>query len=185
MNTIKYMWETIKFQPLIYFLTWLSSFLFFITPLIAALVVREIFNILEGLPKVEIDIWILVIIFVIVNLIQIFLDVGWAIIQHIFFLSARLLFRKNMILPSLVILVRAGIISILIFFINWGINGWQGMINAFLIPENQWFSFLMGFTYFCMHLGWYWAIRYLDLSYTSALVTPSPAFTILFAYLIN
>jgi ATP-binding cassette subfamily B protein len=97
MNTVKYMWETIKFQPLIYFLTWLSSFLFFITPLIAALVVREIFNILEGLPKVEIDIWILVIIYVIVNLIQLFLDVGWAIIQHIFFLSARLLFRKNMI----------------------------------------------------------------------------------------
>jgi len=97
MNTIKYMWETIKFQPLVYFLTWLSSFLFFITPLIAALVVREIFNILEGLPTVEIDIWMLVIIFVLVNLIQLFLDVGWAIIQHIFYLSARLLFRKNMI----------------------------------------------------------------------------------------
>ena len=97
MNTIKYMWETIKFQPLVYFLTWLSSFLFFITPLIAALIVREIFNILEGLPTVEIDIWMLVIIFVLVNLIQLFLDVGWAIIQHIFYLSARLLFRKNMI----------------------------------------------------------------------------------------
>jgi ATP-binding cassette subfamily B protein len=91
------MWETIKFQPLIYFFTWISSFLFFLTPLIAALVVREIFNVLEGLSNIEIDIWTLVIIYVIVNLIQLFLDVGWAIIQHIFFLSARLLFRKNMI----------------------------------------------------------------------------------------
>ena len=97
MNMIKYMWETIKFQPLFYFLTWFSSFLFFLTPLFAALIVREIFNVLEGLSKLEIDIWLLIIIYVIVNLIQLFLDVGWAIVQHIFFLSARLLFRKNMV----------------------------------------------------------------------------------------
>ncbi|MHA1513277.1 MAG: ABC transporter ATP-binding protein [Candidatus Hodarchaeales archaeon] len=97
MNTLKYMWETIKFQPFLYFLTWFFSFTFFITPLIAALVVREIFNVLEGVSGLEIDIWLLVIIFLIVNLIQLFLDVVWAIIQYMFFLSARLLFRKNMI----------------------------------------------------------------------------------------
>jgi len=97
MNTLKYIWETIKFQPFLYFLTWFFSFTFFITPLIAALVVREIFNILEGVSSLEIDIWLLVIIFFVVNLIQLFLDVTWAVIQYIFFLSSRLLFRKNMI----------------------------------------------------------------------------------------
>ena len=97
MNTIKYMWETIKFQPILYFLTWFFSFTFFITPLIAALVVREIFNVLEGVSNLETDIWLLVIIFFAVNVIQLILDVTWAIIQYMFHLSSRLLFRKNMI----------------------------------------------------------------------------------------
>ena len=97
MNTIKFIWETIKFQRFIFFLTWFSSFIFFITPLIAALVVREIFNVLEGLSNLEIDIWVLVLVFLLVNLGQLLLDVTWVIIQHMFFLAARLLFRKNMI----------------------------------------------------------------------------------------
>ena len=97
----------------------------------------------------------------------------------------KILFRKNMILPSFVILVRTGGISILIFLINLGTNGWNNIAQSFLTTENQWFSFLMGGTYFCMHFGWYWAIKYLDLGFTSALVTPSPALTILFAYFIT
>ncbi len=93
----------------------------------------------------------------------------------------KVLIRNNQIFPSFVILVRTGIITILIFTITIITNGWNYIQDSFLNPEFQWFSFLMGITYFFMHFGWYTAIGYLDLSFASALVTPSPILTLLFA----
>jgi len=88
--------EHILFMPKLFFLVWLQSFLFFITPLFGALIVREIFNILEANNFFTTDIWILIIIFFVNNVLQIFFDVTWVILQNRFFLSNRLLLRKNM-----------------------------------------------------------------------------------------
>ncbi len=83
-------------MPKLYFFVWLQSFLFFITPLFGALLVREIFNILEANNFFTLDIWILIIIFFVNNILQIFFDVTWVILQNRFFLANRLLLRKNM-----------------------------------------------------------------------------------------
>jgi ATP-binding cassette subfamily B protein len=88
--------ENIKFKPGTFFLVWFTSFTFFITPLIGALTVREIFNHLEGIVAIEVNIWSLVVILLVVNVIQIIFDVFWAILQIMFFMSMRLLFRRNM-----------------------------------------------------------------------------------------
>lgn len=93
------------------------------------------------------------------------------------------LLQKHQIFPSMVILVRTGVITILIFLFTLIFQGWHYISSSFINLEYQWFSFLMGITYFFMHFGWYSAIRHLDLSFTSALVTPSPVLTILFAIL--
>jgi ATP-binding cassette subfamily B protein len=88
--------ENIKFKPKTFLLVWFSSFTFFITPLLGALLVREIFNNLEGTAAIEVNIWLLVVILLVVNAAQIVFDVAWAILQNIFFMSLRLLFRRNM-----------------------------------------------------------------------------------------
>ncbi len=96
MNLTRYMIENIKFKPVLFFFVWFTSFTFFITPLIGALTIREIFNHLEGYITVNVNIWLLVIILLLVNTFQIFFDVFWAVLMNIFFMSMRLLFRRNM-----------------------------------------------------------------------------------------
>ncbi len=96
MNLTRYMIESIRFKPVVFFFVWFTSFTFFITPLIGALTVREIFNHLEGVIEFEVDIWLLVLILLVVNIFQIIFDVFWALLMNIFFMSMRLLFRRNM-----------------------------------------------------------------------------------------
>jgi ATP-binding cassette subfamily B protein len=88
--------ENIKFKPVLFFFVWFTSFTFFITPLLGALTVREIFNHLEGFITIEVNIWLLVIVLLLVNTFQIIFDVIWAILMNRFFMSMRLLFRRNM-----------------------------------------------------------------------------------------
>ena len=48
-------------------------------------------------------------------------------------------------------------------------------------PDYLLFSLIMGGTYFCMHISLYNSIKYIDLGYASALVTPSPVLTTILA----
>jgi ATP-binding cassette subfamily B protein len=89
--------KNIKFKPITYFFVWFFSFTFFITPLLGALLVREIFIQLEGIAAVEVNIWLLVVVLFVVNILQMIFDVIWAVIMNIFFMALRLLFRRNMI----------------------------------------------------------------------------------------
>ena len=94
----RFTWEKVKFQPFRFFIIWLMSFLFFLMPLVSSLIVREIFNDLQGIPQSRIDIWTLVAIFFVVNIIQIIMDVAWVVIMYTFLISIRILLRKNMLI---------------------------------------------------------------------------------------
>lgn len=92
-NTI----NTIRFRPWHYLYTLIGSLLYFITPLIGALVVREIFSNLQGVPTTKIDIWMLILLFALIRIVQLIVDVTWALIMMMFFFSNRILFRKNIL----------------------------------------------------------------------------------------
>lgn len=95
------------------------------------------------------------------------------------------LLENNILVPNQVIFIRTGIISLSFLIINLIVIGWNELLLSFINPSFLLFSFLMGFTYFFMHFSWYSSISSIDLSYASALVTPSPAITTLFAFLLK
>lgn len=91
---------------------------------------------------------------------------------------------KKLVTPSQVIFIRSGVITLTIFFINIFVQGFQATLYSFTQINHLFFAFLMGGTYFLMHLSWYNSISLIDLSYASALVTPSPVITALLSFLI-
>lgn len=93
----KYTAQTIRFKPFHYAFVLIGSLLYFITPLVAALLVREIFASFQGSSDLKLDIWTLVSLFTFVRIAQLVIDVAWALIMIIFFYSGRVLFRKNML----------------------------------------------------------------------------------------
>ncbi len=95
------------------------------------------------------------------------------------------LLENNIFVPNQVIFIRSGIISLSFLIINLIIIGWNELLLSFINPNFLFFSFLMGFTYFFMHFSWYSSITSIDLSYASALVTPSPAITTLLTILLK
>ena len=95
------------------------------------------------------------------------------------------LLENKILVPNQVIFIRTGIISLSFLIINLILIGWKELLLSFLNPSFLFFSFLMGFTYFFMHFSWYSSITMIDLSYASALVTPSPAVTTLLAILLK
>ncbi|WP_371803377.1 DMT family transporter [Candidatus Lokiarchaeum ossiferum] len=86
--------------------------------------------------------------------------------------------------PSQVIFIRSGVITLTIFCVNVFNDGLQIILHSFTQINHLFFAFLMGGTYFLMHLSWYNSISLIDLSYASALVTPSPVITALLSFII-
>ena len=95
------------------------------------------------------------------------------------------LLENKIFVPNQVIFIRTGIISLSFLIINLIGSGWNELLLSFINPSFLLFSFLMGFTYFFMHFSWYSSITSIDLSYASALVTPSPAITTFFVFLLK
>jgi len=118
-------------------------------------------------------------------------SIGFAILLIVPFLwtiahaLTKSLLENNILVPNQVIFIRTGIISLSFLIINLIVIGWNELLLSFINPSFLLFSFLMGFTYFFMHFSWYSSITSIDLSYASALVTPSPAITTLFVFLLK
>jgi len=118
-------------------------------------------------------------------------SIGFAILLVVPFLwtiahaLTKPLLENQVLVPNQVIFIRTGIISLSFLIINLFIYDWNELLLSFINPSFLFFSFLMGFTYFFMHFSWYSSIIIIDLSYASALVTPSPAITTLIAFLLK
>ncbi len=82
-----------------------------------------------------------------------------------------------------VIFLRTFFVCVITFILSLLINGWGMTVNAFINPNYILYAFLMGGTYFVMHIAWYGSIKLINLSFASALCIPSSAFTAIIAYL--
>lgn len=92
------------------------------------------------------------------------------------------LLEKGIVSSLKVIQIRSGTIVILMFIIAWIDVGLQEILISFINLPSLFYGFLMGFTYFLMHWSWYNSIKSITISYASALVTPSPIITVIFAW---
>ncbi len=87
----------IKHQPLLFVLITLSSLFFFLTPLGLALITREIFDQLTGVPSLEFNIWTLVWLIPVMYLVQLITEITFSLFVWRFNLMNKILLRKNMI----------------------------------------------------------------------------------------
>ena len=93
---IRHIINLIKFRYKSFFGAWLSALIFFLVPLITALVIREIFIIVEGgIPNTDVDIWTLVWIIPLIHLLMAGTDILYAWFIWTFNLASRILLRKN------------------------------------------------------------------------------------------
>ncbi|MHA1619152.1 MAG: DMT family transporter [Promethearchaeota archaeon] len=93
------------------------------------------------------------------------------------------LLEKQEATPLYVIKIRSGVITTILLIFSLFLYGFGEIISVFLSWDVFVSSFLMGFIYFLMHYSWYSSIKTISIAYASALVTPSPLFTALFAWM--
>ncbi|MHA2250065.1 MAG: ABC transporter ATP-binding protein [Candidatus Kariarchaeaceae archaeon] len=97
MNSLKASYQLIKHQKINYLIITVTALLFFLTPLGLALVIREIFNRLEGLSDYSLSMWTLIMLIPLLYIVQIITDVFFAIAVWRFSLSCQIILRKNML----------------------------------------------------------------------------------------
>ncbi|MHA1481512.1 MAG: ABC transporter transmembrane domain-containing protein, partial [Candidatus Thorarchaeota archaeon] len=97
MKVMKASWKLFRFRPWHFFANFSTQFLFTLVPLGTALVLRELFNAIEGIPSWGFGIWMLIFILPITVIFQLGADV----ISFITYLWCRfkypVLLRKNML----------------------------------------------------------------------------------------
>ncbi len=98
MSVLKISWELLKYKPLPAFIGFLSDILFYIQPLAAMLIIREIFNHIEGIQNWEINIWILILLILPLTLsLRLVGDFIFTFTFMVFVLAIRVLLQKNML----------------------------------------------------------------------------------------
>ncbi len=100
MKVMQISWEMLKYKPGLVIAGFLSDILFFLQPLAAGLITREIFNQLQGTAgwNISINIWVLVLLVLPITLtMRLIGDFIFVFTMWIFILMSRVLFRKNML----------------------------------------------------------------------------------------
>ncbi|MCK4972916.1 MAG: hypothetical protein KAS52_06315, partial [Candidatus Heimdallarchaeota archaeon] len=100
MKVMRISWEILKYKPGLVIAGFLSDILFFLQPLAAGLITREIFNQLQGTAgwNISINIWILVLLVLPITLtMRLIGDFIFVFTMWIFILMSRVLLRKNML----------------------------------------------------------------------------------------
>ncbi|MBY9000172.1 MAG: ABC transporter ATP-binding protein [Candidatus Heimdallarchaeota archaeon] len=100
MKVMRISWEMLKYKPGLVIGGFLSDILFFLQPLAASLIVREIFNQLQGTAgwDISINIWVLVLLVLPITLtMRLIGDFIFVFTMWVFVLMSRILLRKNML----------------------------------------------------------------------------------------
>ncbi len=100
MKVMRISWEMLKYKPGLVIGGFLSDILFFLQPLAAGLITREIFNQLQGTAgwNISINIWVLVLLVLPITLtMRLIGDFIFVFTMWIFILMGRILLRKNML----------------------------------------------------------------------------------------
>ncbi len=100
MKVLGLAWQLIRYKPGLVFGGFLSDVLFFLQPLAASFVAREIFNQIEGATGwgIGINIWILVLLILPLTMVlRLVGDLVFVFTMWVFFLSGSVLLRRNML----------------------------------------------------------------------------------------
>ncbi|MCK5408730.1 MAG: hypothetical protein KAJ30_00565, partial [Candidatus Heimdallarchaeota archaeon] len=101
MKVLRLSWRLIRYKPGLVFAGFLSDVLFFLQPLAAAIIIREIFNKLEGVAgwNIDVNIWILILLVLPLTLsMRLVGDFVFIFTMWVFILASRVLIRKNILL---------------------------------------------------------------------------------------
>jgi drug/metabolite transporter (DMT)-like permease len=88
------------------------------------------------------------------------------------------------ITPNQVIFFRVLISSTLLFVFSSLMSGIDNVFNGLINIEYQLFGFLMGIVYYLELVNWFYAVKHVDVSLASTIVTPTPVITMIFALFI-
>lgn len=88
------------------------------------------------------------------------------------------------ITPNQVTFLRVLVSSIILFFINLILYGSNNLFNGLFNLEFQTFGFFMGLVYYLELVNWFYAVKHVEVSLASAITTPTPIITIIFAIFI-
>ena len=92
---------------------------------------------------------------------------------------------KSPITPNQVTFFRVLLSTIILFIINLILNNSQ-LFVGFMNLEFQLFGFLMGLVYYLELVNWFYAVKHVNVSVASAITTPTPIITMIFAlFLLN
>ncbi len=94
-NPILLSWQLIKLSPVL-LLLYIVEFLFLLTPIGVSLLIREVFNSLEGLPAFA-NIWLLIGLIPIMYVFQIFFEICQNHIWILYTYPTRIILRKNIL----------------------------------------------------------------------------------------
>ena len=100
MKVLGLAWQLLRYKPGLVFGGFLSDVLFFLQPLAASFVAREIFNQIEGATGwgIGINIWILVLLILPLTMVlRLVGDFVFVFTMWVFFLSGSVLLRRNML----------------------------------------------------------------------------------------
>jgi len=101
MKVLRLSWRMLRYKPGLVFAGFLSDILFFLQPLAAAIIAREIFNKLEGVAgwNISVNIWVLVLLVLPLTLtMRLVGDFVFIYTMWVFILASRVLMRRNMLL---------------------------------------------------------------------------------------
>ena len=88
------------------------------------------------------------------------------------------------ITPNQVTFFRVLISTLILFIISFIIYGTDNLFNGLFNLEFQIFGFFMGFVYYLELVNWFYAVKHVEVSLASAITTPTPIITMIFAMFI-
>ncbi|MHA1866849.1 MAG: ABC transporter ATP-binding protein [Candidatus Heimdallarchaeaceae archaeon] len=97
-RVLKLSWKLLKFKPVLVFFGFLSDILFFLTPLMLSLIIREIFNKIEHVSNFNISIWVLILLLIpLARAFNFLADAIFFVTMMPYVKQAQILLRKNML----------------------------------------------------------------------------------------
>ncbi|MFW9827475.1 MAG: DMT family transporter [Candidatus Thorarchaeota archaeon] len=88
------------------------------------------------------------------------------------------------ITPNQVTFFRVFISSFVLFIISSVVNGISNTFGGLMNLEFQLYGFIMGIVYYAELVNWFYAVKHIDVSMASAITTPTPLITMIFAFFI-
>lgn len=96
MKILKLVWSLIKFKPHVFIAISVTYSIFFMAPLATSLIIRELFNSIDGVGSLSLSIWFLILLIPITYLLRSLIGILSVLSEFTFVLSTEALLRTNL-----------------------------------------------------------------------------------------